>query len=764
MHPLPSNPKTRRSRAMVGLLPLAGLLLSFDASAANGKLSSLTVANLSPAFDPNVTQYTIPNNGSCGIPVKATVVDPTAKTQFYIANNPAKSGVKVNAWICNANKKFDLVIYENWQEKGRYTISMVQAPPPPPPPPPISGKLTALNVANLSPAFDPNVTQYTIPQPANCSTPVTASVSAQDAANPNLKLYVSSNPTSSGGTVNAWLCDGKTSVDVVIYDVWNEVGHYTITSTGQVAQGGGGSNGGGGSDPGNGGNGGSNPSIPASEATPTPSPAPTAPALPGQMTPVTKQSAVRFLGHASFGPTPASIAKVQAEGFDYWMAEQANLPESTVPDSNNVSDVVNQQFANMANGADQLRQRMIFALSQIIVVSSNKNIYGPELKPYVQLLSKHAFGNYRALLRDMTISPSMGKYLDLANSLKATASTSPNENYARELMQLFSIGLKQLNMDGSVQLDGQGKPIATYDQNTLREIARALTGWTYPTEPGKTAQNTNWEYFVGLMEPRPANHDTGSKTVLNGQVIPAGQSVTQDMESVIDNIFNHPNVPPFVAMRLIEHFVTSNPSPSYVERVAQVFVNNGQNVRGDLWAVLKAVLTDTEAQNPVSVDNGHLKDPVLHVLNLGRALNAQVNDPNMFGYIFRNLGQLVLSPTTVFSFYSPMAPLPGHPGMLGPEFQIYSPGLAIQRANFIFDILYGQMGSSFVVNLAPFVAVAGDSAALVEKVSQTLFFGQMSNELRQALITLTNATPYANDRALGALYLAAISSEYSVQR
>lgn len=576
-------------------------------------------------------------------------------------------------------------------------------------------------------------------------------------------MYVANNPTASGNTVNAWLCDGSTKVDVVIYDNWTEVGHYTITSTGQVADGGG-------SDPGNGNNGGggnpggSDPNIPATEATPSFSPAPTPPALPAQMTPVTQHSAVRFLNQASFGPTLASIAAVQTQGVDYWMAQQANLPESGLPDSNNVSDVVNQQFANMANGQDQLRQRMMFALSQIIVVSSNKNIYGPELKPYAQLLSKHAFGNYRALLRDMTLSPAMGKYLDLANSVKATASTSPNENYARELMQLFSIGLKKLNMDGSLQLDNQGQPIPTYDQHTLREIARALTGWTYPTQPGNTPQGTNWEYFVGVMEPRPGNHDTGSKTVLNGQVIPAGQTVTQDLESVIDNIFQHPNVPPFVATRLIRAFVTSNPSPGYIERVAQVFENNGSNVRGDLWAVLKAVLTDTEAQTPVSVDSGHLKDPVLHVLNLARALGAQVNDPNMYGYIFRNLGELVLSPTTVFSFYSPLAPLPGHNGMFGPEFQIYSPGLAIQRANFIYDILNGQMGSSLAFSLAPFTAVANDPAALIEKVNQTLFFGQMSNALKQTLITLTQATPYAQDRALGALYLAAISSEYAVQR
>lgn len=762
-HPARRTPA--RPRAALALLPALGLLLGGTAhAAATGKLTALTVPNLSPAFDPNIKNYTVPKvAGSCGVSITATAQGLDSKSQFYIANNPAKNGQTVNAYICNATGKAEIVIYQNWAEKGRYTITAVDAAPPPPPVPPVSGKLTSLNIAGLSPAFDPNVTQYTLPQPANCAAPVTATVSAQDAANPNLKLYISSNPASSGGTLNAWLCDGKTQIDVVIYDVWNEVGHYTITSTGQMAQGGGSDPGtGSGSGSGSGSGGGSG--TPATEANPSPSPAPQPPALPASMIPASKADAVRFLGQASFGPTSASVATVQAEGLKYWMAQQANLPETALPDGLNANEVVTQTFYNMANGPDQLRQRMIYALSQILVVSINKNVNGEELIPWVRLLSKHAFGNYRALLRDVTLSPTMGKYLDLANSMKASASTSPNENYAREVMQLFSIGLKQLNPDGSLKLDGQGQPIPTYDQNTLREVARALTGWTYPTAPGNTPQNNNWEYFVGLMEPRPANHDTGSKTLLNGTVIPAGQTVTQDLEAVIDNLFNHPNTAPFVATRLIRGLVTSNPSPGYIQRVAEVFQDNGQGVRGDLWAVLTAILTDSEATQPVSLDAGHLKDPMLHVVGLGRALGMQFNDPNMYAYVFRNLGNLVLSPNTVFSFYSPLAPLPGHPGMSGPEFQIYGPGLSIQRANFIYQILTGQLGSSLAFDLSPFVAVAGNSANLAEKINQALFFGQMSNELRNILVALGNTAPDNQSRALGALYLAAISSEYAVQR
>jgi len=715
-----------------------------------GKLSNLAATNLSPAFDPAVKQYTVPKTANCSLPITATLADPTLK--LYVANNLTTSGSTVNAWVCDGKTKADIVVYQNWTEVDRYTITPVQQASPPPPPPAISGKLSGLNVAGLSPAFDPNVTAYTVPQPANCAVAVTATV--DNPANPNLKLYVASNLTTSGATVNAWVCDGKTKVDVVIYDVWNEVGHYTITPTGVMQQ---------------------PPSVPnnppadpnpppALEPTPLPEANPIPPAVPAATNPVSQAEAIRFLEQASFGPTTASIADVQAKGPDYWLAEQANLPIAPIADNVNMNQLLSRTFMDMHSAPDQLRQRMAFALGQIIVVSSNKNIYGNELLPYVRLLQKHAFGNYRSLLRDISLSPAMGKYLDLANSIKATAKTSPNENYARELMQLFTIGLNQLNQDGSLKLDAQGNPIPTYTQTDLREVAKALTGWTYPTKPGATANSTNQEYFVGLMEPRPQNHDTSSKTLLNGVVVPAGQTVTQDLDAVLDNLFQHPNLPPFVATRLVRSLVTSNPSAAYITRVADVFVDNGQGVRGDLWAVLKAILTDPEATGAPAVEQGHLKDPLLHVISMGRALDAQVTDPTMFMYLFRNLGQQVLSPTTVFSFYSPLAPLPSNPDLYGPEFQIYSPGLAIERANLIYQILSGQLGASFSINLSAFNAVANDANALVELVNQRLLQGRMSNELRQIIVTATLATQGTNNRVLGALYLAALSSEFSVQR
>ena len=731
------------------------LFILNPAQAITGKLTSLGAENLSPAFSPEIKQYTIPKTANCAVPVTATLADTSLR--LYIASTETASGATRNAWVCDGKTKIDIVVYKNWTEVDHYTITPVQQTALPPAPPPVSGKLSSLVADNLSPAFDPNITQYTVPTPANCSVPV--KVTVENSSNPNLKIYISSNPTTSGATVNAWVCDGKTKVDIIVYDVWKEVGHYLITPVGEPVS----------TSPPPTAMPPSNPlpnqppSIPSVEANPTPAPVPALPPLPA-ISATDRLSAIRFLEQASFGPTTAEITAVQAVGLKYWMAQQANLPASGMADDLNTNQVTNQLFLNMYQGSDQLRQRMMFALSQILVVSSEKNINGEELVPWVKLLSKHAFGNYRALLRDVSLSPTMGKYLDLANSKKSTTTTAPNENYARELMQLFTIGLVQLNQDGSLKLDAQGRSIPTYDQTTIREVARALTGWTYPTRPGATTGQSNWEYFIGLLEPRPQYHDSGIKTLLNGTQIPAAQTVTQDLDAVLDNLFQHPNLPPFIATRLIRSLVTSNPSPGYIQRVADVFANNGQGTRGDLWAVLNAILTDTEATGEPTLQQGRLKDPILHIMQLGRALGAPITDPGMFMYIFRGLGEQLLSPSTVFSFYSPLNKLPQHPGLFGPEFQIYSPALAIQRANFIYQILSGQIGSAFTINLNQFITLAGNPVALVEQVNQSLMFGRMSNELQQIILTVTQATPDTHNRVLGALYLAAISSEYSTQR
>jgi uncharacterized protein (DUF1800 family) len=478
---------------------------------------------------------------------------------------------------------------------------------------------------------------------------------------------------------------------------------------------------------------------------------------------IERKAAAHFLEQATFGPSAADVTQLQTLGYDGWLNAQFVQPETAIADGLDTNQVRNVLFLSMANAPDQLRQRMVFALSQIIVISANKNGNGEELIPWIRLLSRNAFGNYRTLLREVTVSPTMGKFLDGAYSKKASATSSPNENYPRELMQLFTIGLWELNPDGTVKLNPQGQPIPTYTQETVREHARALTGWTFPTMPGATPRDSNQPYFVGEMLPRVNTHDAGAKTLIGGTVLPAGQPTATDMEALIDTIFNHPNVPPFVATRLIRSLVTSNPSPAYIQRVANVFANNGNGVRGDLKATLTAILVDPEAMT-FGLEAGRLKDPILATIGLARALGAAITDPNQYQYIFNNLNERVLTPQSVFSFFSPLGLLPGHLDLFGPEFQIYPPALAIQRANFIYYLLNSQFGAGFTFDLAPYKALAANPAALVEQVNQVMMFGRMSNELRDLITTATNAVPASDtaQRALGALYLAAISSESSV--
>jgi uncharacterized protein (DUF1800 family) len=583
---------------------------------------------------------------------------------------------------------------------------------------------------------------YSMPRPAGCAVAVTATLS-----DPTLKLQIQNQDTQSGTTRQAYICGTSSKIDVVIYKVWTEVGRYTINLVGMAPP--------------------PTPPVPTPpppppfEPPPTPSPGPDPYAVPAPAaSPVDQRTAARFLGQASFGATTSEMTKVQTGGTALWLNQQFKAAESPIPDGLDINALRAHVFSNMATGSDQLRQRVAFALSQIFVVSANKDTNGYEMTPWMRLLSKHAFGNYRTLMREVTIDPSMGKFLDLANSIGGAGNIAPNENYPRELLQLFSIGIWKLNQNGTFKaVNGVYQP--AYDQSTIQQVARALSGWTYPTATGAAPRSQNPPHFVGVMEPRPGNHDPGSKTIF-GVTIPAGQSVTADMEKTIDIIFAHENVPPFVATRLIRALVTSNPTANYIQRVADVFVDNGQGVRGDLRAVVEAILTDPDAALP-SLTDGRLMDPVLNTIALARALDAQMTDPGMFMYVLFNLGQHPLTPASVFNFYSPLSPLPGNPGFYGPEFMLFAPALAVQRASFAWSLITNQFGAGFVVNLSPFVALANNPAALVELVNQKVLHGRMSDDLRAVLITSAQAVSDPTQRAMGAIYLAAISSEFVVQ-
>lgn len=470
----------------------------------------------------------------------------------------------------------------------------------------------------------------------------------------------------------------------------------------------------------------------------------------------------RFLDQATFGATPQLMAHVRQIGIPAFIDEQFLLPESSWPSLSTAqrSDAVDAFFNNALSGQDQLRQRVIFALSEVIVVAMNKNTNGNELVPWLQLLSRNAFGNYRTLLREITLDASMGKYLDLANSAKPGVSGGANENYAREVMQLFSIGLWKLNQDGSQQLDAQGNPIPTYTQTDVKQMALALTGWTYGNSTNTPPAYQNWNYYPGPMLPILAYHDRTQKTIL-GQTLPANQTNVQDLDGAIDIIFNHPNVGPFIATRLIRALVTSNPSPTYIARVAAAFNDNGLGVRGDMKAVVRAILMDTEARDDNPPANfGRLRTPVQHTIAFLRALNIPSGQPSQFAYIFYSFGEGMLDAPSVFGHYSPMYHVPRSP-LFGPEFQIYSPTEAVNRANF----LYSWMGNPWPINpaLQPFVSVASNPTALVNAVDNALLYGRMTPQMRTALVNAMPAMYDNNQRVMTVLYLTATSGDYLVQ-
>lgn len=469
----------------------------------------------------------------------------------------------------------------------------------------------------------------------------------------------------------------------------------------------------------------------------------------------------RFLDQTTFGVTPQALAHLAEVGIDAYLDEQFAMPESPLPSTATATraDVVDAFFGNAFRGQDQLRQRVILALSEIIVVALNKNTNANEILPWLQLLSRHAFGNYRTLLAELTTNPSMGKYLDHVNS--GAMGGAANENYPREVMQLFSIGLVQLNPDGSPQLDANGRTIPTYDQTDVRELSKALSGWTYGNASGVPPLNPRYSYDPNPLLPLNSRHTQTSKTFL-GQTLPANQGILQDLEDTIDILFEHPNVGPFLATRLIRALVTSNPSPAYIARVSAAFADDGNGVRGDMQAMLRAILLDPEARDDAPPSHfGRLRTPMQHTLALCRALGLDPGKASSFAYLFYGMSEGLLDPASVFGHYSPSNRIP-KTNLFGPEFQIFSMSDAINRANFFYHLMYQPWPIDPV--LQPFVVAAADPVRLVDAVDQALLFGRMSATTRQSILDALPAMPDNNARALSALYLTALSGEHLVQR
>jgi uncharacterized protein (DUF1800 family) len=517
--------------------------------------------------------------------------------------------------------------------------------------------------------------------------------------------------------------------------------------------------------------------------------------VPGTST-AQRADTIRFLRQASFGPTDDLMNRVEQIGINAWLAEQFAAPKSTYPnlpyvefnrpetctgtcprDNYSLFPVQVRFLQNAYAGPDQLRQRVAFALSQIIVTSGIEVNHPYGMARYQQILLDHAFGNYRDVLYHTTLSPVMGRFLDMANNNKPDAARglSANENFARELLQLFSTGLYELNQDGTQKADASGNPIPTYTQTTVENFARVFTGWTYAPVGGGTAVRNNGVNYEFPMQAVESNHDTNAKTLLNGLVLPGGRTAAQDLNAALDNIFNHPNVPPFVSRQLIQKLVGGSPSPAYISRVAGVFINNGVGVRGDLRAVVQAILLDPEARGDLkaSATYGHLVEPILLVTQMMRGLGTTtdgVYESTQLG----GMSQTIFTSPSVFNFYPPDRKLPTT-GSTAPEFAILNSSTIFARANFINTIVMGNaiapnntvagaLGTS--VNWVPWQGMASNPAALVDKLAWTFTAGSLSDSARNIIIAAVNAVSATDTltRAKTAAYLVLNASQTQVER
>ena len=552
--------------------------------------------------------------------------------------------------------------------------------------------------------------------------------------------------------------------------------------------------------------------------------------------PVSKVEAFRFLNQGGFGATEAEASRLIALGdsntaYTRWIDAQVAKPASLllpaleaaypnpVPQGFNIGSLnavrLETWFNNVVYGEDQLRQRVAFALSEIMVVSQVGALLNlpNATADFHDMLARNAFGNYRTLLEEVTLHPAMGVYLSMLGNQKAVAGTNlrPDENYAREMMQLFSIGLVELNVDGSNRLDASGQAIPTYNQDIIEGFARVFTGWKWAcasTVTTCTFANTRPQLApaTGYNQVKPMQlfadqHEIGTKRVLaysgstltNG-TIPANQSGAQDLKDALDNVFNHPNVGPFISRQLIQKLVTSNPSPAYVQRVAEKFNNDGSGRRGNLEAVVRAILLDSEARGAATGTQaayaGKLKEPLLRLTQLWRAYNARSASGkigaarNFAGGAAAVFGQAQGSSPSVFNFFSPFFAPSGEiadAGRVAPEMQIATEYANTQIANFFWvqSLSRTQLATTLnaddmFINTTDELAIAADSEALVNRVAEKLLGGstqmsaalksEMKAQIERTAVPTTNPTTALATRTADAIYLIVTSPEFALQR
>lgn len=539
---------------------------------------------------------------------------------------------------------------------------------------------------------------------------------------------------------------------------------------------------------------------------------------------------IRFMEQATFGPTVALDQRLRRIGLRVWLGEQFDKPYPSpaypypdIPlrssDSNNITigcgmfttdtperrqcdrmhysmyPLQNWFFQEALYGDAQLRHRVAWALSQIWVTSALRTSQSSWAIAYHKILAQNAFGNYRTLMKQMTQNPAMGNYLDMARSTR----TNPNENYARELMQLFTIGLLELNIDGTLKRDLNNNPIPTYSQDTVNNFTKVFTGWTFCNTgcPNSATGITNYKDPL-ILTNQGSNHDLGAKTLFNYpsapySTIPACTGctgtaretyATNSLDQALDNIFNHPNVGPFVSRILIQHLVTSDPSPAYVSRVASIFNNNGSGIRGDLRAVVMAILLDPEARGDLKTDPnfGKLREPVLQLTNLFRQIGVKgasqtgLSDGVINGQA-NNMGQNVFTSPTVFNYYSPQNMVPGTT-LLGPEFQLMTTGTAIARANSMNTMIFSQIGVAETTpqgtsidfsELQALAAADPTSVRLLNTLNDRMLHGSLTPSTKESIRTAVNAIPATSaanflQRSKQAVYLIATSAQFQIQR
>jgi uncharacterized protein (DUF1800 family) len=529
----------------------------------------------------------------------------------------------------------------------------------------------------------------------------------------------------------------------------------------------------------------------------------------GSLQPASRGEAARFLTQATFGPSEAAIDELADSDYDRWIDQQIALPATyALPYMRSVEGVTDPLahlpfhryrqawFVAAASAPDQLRQRVAFALSEILVVSERGNTLGDDglaLGAYHDILVRDAFGTYRQLLEDVTLSPAMGRYLSMYRNRKPDAANNiqADENYAREVMQLFSIGLVKLNPDGSPVLVN-GATVPTYDGSVVRALARVFTGWACHCAAG---QDCSADPFVvetftcsteHAMVPYEAYHDRDEKRLFDGIVLGAGRDARSDLASALDALAQHPNVGPFLGRQLIQRLVTSNPSPAYVARVAQVFADDGHGVRGNLGAVVRAILLDPEARvghRLAPATFGKVREPLLRVTALWRAFDVTWQSDTLFPddrEIHESHNQSPLYSPSVFNFFSPRHAPAGTlagAGLVAPEMQIVSANFAIRLANDVDGrVFYGYAGGELeeldpgvrVLHLErwrTWLATTG-SGALIGRLDELLLGGGMSPALRQLIATRLAAIPASDTlaRVQNAVYLIATSPEFATQR